>query len=248
MRPRLATPGNILYNREKITLRGEGRREKGTTRMKKIGMLLALLALLMAALPEALAETVTYLDENGEKAQHEAQPFEPTNLQNEWTIGEVGQIKWYYLRGELDLSKFLSVDGYVHLILEDGAKLTAQDGIRLFAGSGSSNTDATLTIYAQSQGESMGQIIATGNENFSGIFVHTNSTLTINGGYVKATGGSKGGAGIGGRASYAGDIMYDCGTVIINGGVVIAQGSDGGSGIGGGIMLGNATGDINYGG
>ena len=103
--------------------------------MKKIGLLLALLALLMAALPGALAETVTYLDENGKKAQHEAQPFEPTELQDEWTIGEVGQIKWYYLSGELDLSKYLSVDGYVHLILEDGAKLTAQDGIRLFAGS-----------------------------------------------------------------------------------------------------------------
>lgn len=56
MRPRLATPGNILYNREKIILRGERRREKGTTRMKKIGLLLALLALLMAALPGALAE------------------------------------------------------------------------------------------------------------------------------------------------------------------------------------------------
>ena len=146
------------------------------------------------------------------------------------------------------MSKFLSVHGYVHLILEDGAKLTAQDGIRLLSGSGSSNADATLTIYAQSQGESMGQIIATGKENFSGIFVHTDSTLTINGGYVKATGGSKGGAGIGGRASRAGDIMYDCGTVIINGGVVIAQGSDGGSGIGGGIMLENASGGINYGG
>lgn len=94
---RLATPGKILYNREKITLR-DLCGKKGTTRMKKIGLLLALLALLMAALPGALADTVTYLNEKGEEQTTEAIVLDPTKLPIDSTnLGANGETTWYYV-------------------------------------------------------------------------------------------------------------------------------------------------------
>lgn len=219
--------------------------------MKKIGMLLALLALLMAALPGALAETVTYLDANGDlQAETNAQPFQPIKASGGWAIGEVGKINWYYLRESMPLDGLLGVNGYVHLILEDGATLTARDGIALLFGSNNtSEANATLTIYAQSQGKDMGRLIAIGKNDSAGIWVRTTATLTINGGYIEATGGDLGGAGIGGRAEYGSLDFHDSGTVIINGGVVIAQGGEmGGSGIGGGNLINRQSEDKSYGG
>ena len=245
MRPRLATPGNILYNREKIILREEGRREKGITRMKKIGLLLALLALLMAALPGALAETVTYLDEKGEEQTTEAIVLDPTKLPIASTnLGANGETTWYYVPKGTSVNwgnRFCLIFGDVHLILGDGATLTADDsGIMLYANSTlnpDTSTVTTLTIYAQSQGKNMGKLIAkatnSGFSHYPGIGVTQTGILTINGGYIEATGGYDGGAGIGGRGRVS--EFEDCGTVIINGGIVTAQGGTlNGVGIGGG--------------
>lgn len=259
MRQRLATPGKILYNREKITLR-DLCGEKGTTRMKKIGLLLALLALLMAALPGALAETVTYLDEKGEEQTTEAIVLDPTKLPIDSTkLGTNGETTWYYVPKGATANwenRFCVVFGDVHLILGDGATLTVDDrGIMLYASStlnSDTSTVTTLTIYAQSQGKNMGKLVAkVTNPFFShypGIGVTQTGILTINGGYIEATGGYNGGAGIGGRGRIS--EFEDCGTVIINGGIVTAQGGTlNGVGIGGGSPKNSASpGDPIYGG
>lgn len=213
--------------------------------MKKIGLLLALLALLMAALPGALAEIVTYLDENGEEQTTEAIVLDPTKLPiGNVNLGTNGETTWYYVPKGATANwgnRFCVVFGDVHLILGDGATLTADySGIMLYADS-TLNPDTspvtTLTIYAQSQGKNMGKLIAkatnSGFSHYPGIGVTQKGILTINGGYIEATGGNDGGAGIGGRGRVS--EFEDCATVIINGGIVTAQGGTlNGVGIGGG--------------
>ncbi len=116
--------------------------------------------------------------------------------------------------------------GAVHLIIVDGAKLTAkgeddQPGIKV---SGEGNS---LTIYGQSA--QTGQLIANGGQKAAGIgggIYGSGSNITINGGIVTATGGD-GGAGIGGGQEAS------CSNITINGGTVTATGSYG-AGIGGG--------------
>ena len=206
--------------------------------MKKIGLLLALLALLMAALPGALAEPVTYLDEKGkEQTTTEAIVLDQTWLDKNENLGDDNQTTWYYVPKGTSVEKknnwITTVYGDVHLILGDGATLKVEGrGIRL-------TFQASLTIYAQSQSKNMGRLIATVTatgqfeRHHAGINVTQSARLTINGGYIEATGGEEGGAGIGGNGKEG--EHQDCGTVIINGGIVTAQGGTlNGVGIGGG--------------
>ena len=205
--------------------------------MKKIGLLLALLALLMAALPGALAETVTYLEANGVEKTTEAIVLDQTWLDKNENLGDDNQTTWYYVPKGTSVEKknnwITTVYGDVHLILGDGATLKVEGrGIRL-------TFQASLTIYAQSQSKNMGRLIATVTatgqfeRHHAGINVTQSARLTINGGYIEATGGADGGAGIGGNGKEG--EHEDCGTVIINGGIVTAQGgAQNGVGIGGG--------------
>lgn len=141
---------------------------------------------------------------------------------------------WYVVRGEVTISDRVKCDGAVHLILTDGCKLTCSKGIQVETATFSD--DASLTIYAQSEGDNKGQLIATGDEKRAGIGSgHTvnqiNGDITgdivICGGYVNATGGECA-AGIGGGA------VANGGNVTVFGGEVIAEGGAGGAGIGGG--------------
>ena len=136
------------------------------------------------------------------------------------TIGSADG-SWYVVTGSVTTAT-LTVNGTANLILADGANLTATGGVRVTEGN-------TLNIYAQSEGEGMGRLIAKGGKRFAGIGGSAEAaggTIIIHGGRVAATGGEFA-AGIGGGRETAG------GTIIIHGGEVAARGFYG-AGIGGG--------------
>ena len=129
--------------------------------------------------------------------------------------------KWYVVNGEVSVASRITVTGTVNLILCDGAKLTANEGIALTSGK-------TLNIYGQSNGT--GELTARGGEKIAGIGGGNKEhagNVTIHGGVVYATGGTNG-AGIGGGNEGNGS------NVTINGGKVYATGGTNGAGIGGG--------------
>lgn len=189
--------------------------------MKKLtALLLALVMVLSLTTVTTVAGTsgVTYLDENGDQ---QTLTGSYTTVENSDKAVKFAT-GWYVVSGDATISKLITADGDVNLILCDGATLTASAGIAVPSGK-------SLTIYAQSIGDSAGALIATGANSYSGIGGSKSGnvgTITINGGSITATGGS-GGAGIGGNGS----------TIVINSGVVNATGGAGdatwvGAGIG----------------
>ena len=155
---------------------------------------------------------------------------------------------WYVVKKNVTISSRITVSGNVSLILCNGAKLTASEGISVADGGN------ILNIYAQSMDEAtMGELIATGRVHESYQYTEFNAdagiggsegnagTITINGGKITATGGyyysPGGGAGIGGGRKGNG------GTITINGGIINANGMEGGAGIGGGTRDSDSGGD-----
>ena len=143
--------------------------------------------------------------------------------------------KWYVVRKPVSCGT-ITVNGSAHLILCDGATLTANgpaDNAGLAVGAGNA-----FAIYGQTLGS--GALVANGGANCAGIG-STNrqdcGAVTIHGGTVRAKGG-RCGAGIGaGGGGYGG-------TVTIHGGDLEAVGNNGipknGSGAGiGGSMAGD---------
>ena len=149
---------------------------------------------------------------------------------------------WYAVTGTVTIDQPITVTGDVSLILTDGCTLTAEKGIVV-------TSTNSLTIYAQSEGNSAGKLNAIGttdsNNNASaGIGGSTtvldSGSITIHGGVINATGGGKagyyGGAGIGG-STFASENGGNSGTITIYGGAITANSGEGGStgaGIGGG--------------
>ena len=161
-----------------------------------------------------LAENgVSYLDKNGSKQTAD----NVTVVESSMTTWNGG---WYVVNSNVTIDNRVTVSGEVHLILADNASLTANNGINVEEGN-------SFSVYAQSVGENMGTLTATG-ENGAGIGGGdwgNAGTITINGGSVTATGGDYA-AGIGG-----GDQGFG-GTVTINGGSVAATGGEVAAGIG----------------
>ena len=167
----------------------------------------------------ATANGVSYLDENGDEQTAD----NVTVVESSMTAWNGG---WYVVNGAVTIGDRVTVSGEVHLILADNASLTANNGINVAE-------DNSFSVYAQSVGENMGTLTATGQDDASiaGIGSEVGAscgTITINGGTVKATGGGSG-AGIGGRNSGSG------GTITIHGGNVTATGGPSAAGIGGGL-------------
>lgn len=125
--------------------------------------------------------------------------------------GAAGETTWYVADGDVSISNRVDVNGSVNLLLKDDCELRP-NFIIISAGS-------TLTIYAQTEGETAGKLVCDGIGTVG-------STLIIHGGTVNATGTI--GAGIGGRSR-----CEQGGTVTIYGGTVTATGYQG-AGIGGG--------------
>ena len=89
---------------------------------------------------------------------------------------------WYVAEGAVNIGIRVGVSGNVHLILKDSCELEAEYGITLYEG-------ASLTIYAQSDGEKMGKLTARySGSSDAGIKVNSGRTITINGGEVTAAG------------------------------------------------------------
>jgi len=134
----------------------------------------------------------------------------------------------------------VTVDGDVHLILENGCKLETKSILL--------NNNASLTIYGQTPnpsqgaGEGAGELVATSSNDDIPAIGGGTSVITIIGGKISATAGILG-AGIGTGHSSNNDI-----TIIINGGSVEANAKSHGAGIGlGNTSDGLATIEINGG-
>ena len=162
-------------------------------------LFLSIIALTLSAGLWAETQSVNYIDADGQQKTVTA-----TVVTNETGTLNAG---WYVVIGEVSRGT-ITCNGDVHLILADGAKLTAQGddnpatpGIRV------SGSDDKLIIY--------GQTNQTGQLNAFG------------GGYIANMGGA-GAAGIGGGNLSIGS------NITINGGIVLAKGGDGAAGIGGG--------------
>ncbi len=205
--------------------------------MKKILMTIALLCMVAQG---AWAEDVNYIyytvnDDGKTITKHEdgtaSSPTVLTSTLLEDSDEDNLKSGWYVLNSSFSYGERIVISGDVHLILKDGCTLTAEQGIRI-------NTDATLSIYAQSEDEAtMGKLVAIethhdkaaigGNKNYQA------GKLYIHGGEIEATcikESSKYAAGIGGGYG-DGSGMKE---ITIYGGKVTAQGAEGGAGIGGG--------------
>ena len=166
-----------------------------------------------------LAENgVSYLDKDGSKQTAE-NVIVVDGSTTAWNGG------WYVVNSNVTIDNRVTVSGEVHLILADNASLTVNRGINVAEGN-------SFSVYAQSVGENMGTLTATGQDDASiaGIGSEVGAscgTITINGGNVTASGGENA-AGIGGSQGGSG------GTITINGGKVTATGGSYAAGIGGG--------------
>ena len=172
-----------------------------------------------------------YLDENGNQQSH----YRPQVIDSDITTlsGTAENPGWYIVNSNVSVNGRLTVSGNANLILADGCTLVVNGGIRV-------EEPDSLTVYAQSEGETAGTLIATGPADYDAAIGGNGrtvkdggngangGTVTINSGIVRAYG--ENGAGIGGGAGYNGG---NGGTVTINGGIVLAY-SRNGAGIGGG--------------
>jgi len=213
--------------------------------MLKLSPLMALTIMAMSPV-KAWATVVTYRVPTYNTAG------DPKSGIKSWSIQEVDATQvtastqtmtagWYYVTGKVSRAGMIC-SGEVHLILCDGASLTVQEGESTEAGIRVSGSGNSLTIYAQSEGDTMGALSATagnkppyyGGAGIGGAEQKSGSNITINGGKITAK-GVNGGTGIGG--GYLGNGS----NIVINGGIVTAKGSswingNHGAGIGGGYQ------------
>ena len=165
------------------------------------------------------------------------------------TWGTAGQVKRYKVSGNVTVNSRITVNGNVHLVLADGATLTAAKGITVHSGN-------SLTIYGQSKGS--GKLIATGSEipgssgkesaaiggegPGSNYGSNVAGTITIHGGNVNATGWAWTAAIGGGVNSSGGTVIFYGGTTHAataaeNSGDAEAIGRGSGQGVGSGTRV-----------
>ena len=98
---------------------------------KRMLSLICVLALCLGLLPvtalAATVENITYLDENGTQ-RTAATATQVTNSDTQWTDG------WYVAQSNITIDGTVTISGNVHLILENGCKLTVNGGIVLKSG------------------------------------------------------------------------------------------------------------------
>ena len=123
-------------------------------------------------------------------------------------VGAEGQETWYVVKDEVTINQQIDVDwtkGSIHLILCDNAKLTLNYGISSYT---------SFYIYAQSEGDSMGELIVNGGNGWNGFGLDVEEgDLTINGGSVSC------------KVQQTG-IFLSTGTLTVNGGSVTAESDD----------------------
>ncbi len=207
--------------------------------LRKVLSIALCLALVMSYVPTvsitagAAANSVSYVDytwnEESKTLSSETKSVdtytEITSTTTEMTSG------WYVVNGEVTVAERMTATGEVHLILADGAHLTASLGITV-------NEGNSLYIYGQSSDENtMGKLTATATDYdaaIGGLMSNHAGTIVINGGNINAS-ASKQGAGIGSGASCGG---YQ---ITINAGVVTATSSSSPAAIGSGNNRGSGV-------
>lgn len=182
-------------------------------------------------------------------------------------IGSYGTLSdgWYVVRGIVEVSQRITVNGDVHLILADQSSLNVKGGIGVPQGShfqifGQAGQTGSLIATEDLAGRNCG-IGGTGQYSYAG-------DITVNGGQITAGAGLYSAA-IGGAADgYGGNVTInggtvtatgndspaigggyngDCGDITINGGTISATGGRRGAGIGGGNDKAGGTITINGG-
>ena len=131
---------------------------------------------------------------------------------------------WYVVESNVSYSsRFFCESGDIHLILCDNAKMTIEatqtNAMTMLRGS--------LTVYAQSTGNSMGQLEAI-SSNGTAISSNVVNNITICGGKITATGST----------SYSHNGIYADGNITIHGGQVSATGKYGIRAYEGNVILG----------
>lgn len=173
------------------------------------------------------AKDIRYLTYSGGAITESIYPVYATQL----TFTSDNLVGWYYVEGNVTISRTVKLGGHTTIILCDGATLTIntppnRDGIDL--------NGHDLTICAQSSGSHAGKLtINSGYEGFAG---DGNGNVTINGGIISIT--STSGNGIycnnftvnGGKVDIIATAankygIYTKGAVTIKGGMVSATGS-----------------------
>jgi hypothetical protein len=192
---------------------------------------------------------VTYIDEHGELQDTGETPYGfITNDKVSASGGATLTGGWWVVQENVKASPRLVISGDVHLILADGIKLEANQGIQVTG-------NDSLTIYGQTSGS--GKLVAKGKSYAAGIGGSSDESggiITINGGTIKTEGGqgsgisaSFGGAGIGSGSVDAHKPATNGGVITINGGTVTAKGGPCAAGIGGGTQSAGGTIAINGG-
>ncbi|MBE6786166.1 MAG: hypothetical protein E7538_08060 [Ruminococcaceae bacterium] len=201
-----------------------------------LSILMVVTMLPMSVLPASAAEasdSVSYVDytwnEESKTLSSETKSVdtytEITSTTTEMTSG------WYVVNGEVTVAERMTATGEVHLILADGAHLTASLGITV-------NEGNSLYIYGQSSDEStMGKLTATATDfdaAIGSLDAYHAGTIVINGGNINAS-TSKQGAGIGSGATRGGyQITINAGVVTATSGsspAAIGSGNNRGSGV-----------------
>ena len=208
------------------------------TKTKKITSIFLTFAMLVTMLgafsfTASAAEGVSYVDRewNGTEVVSTTKTVsEYTTMTSETVTMTDG---WYVVNSDLTFDTRLTVTGTVHLILADGATLTANQGISV-------NEGHALYIYGQSDDESnMGKLVANSNTyNFDAMIggdeYNYAGKLVFNGGFITAT-STGDGAAIGSGYNRAG---YD---IVIQGGVINVAASHSSAAIGSGDNGGSGT-------
>lgn len=129
---------------------------------------------------------------------------------------------WYAVDGEVTVKERMVATGDVHLILFDGATLTAEKGIGVDDGS-------SLTIYDRKGGT--GKLVVTSPDSGKagiGGGASKSGNITIHGGILEITGGDY-------SAAIGGNSDSSNGKIVIYGGKITATSGEDGAGIGSGF-------------
>ncbi len=167
--------------------------------MKRLLTCIPLLIFCLLWCPVTYADTIIYLDENGQ-IQEAQDPTEVTSQDQIWTGG-------FHLVSENveiasgETAKSIMVRGEVGLILANGAGLSIDGRVV------SRISTSALTVYAQSTGAEMGRLQIKGTPGQVAI----DGDLTVCGGAVSLTGGE-------GAVAVKGDLTVCGGAVSLTGG------------------------------
>ncbi|MBE5924924.1 MAG: hypothetical protein E7271_10775 [Lachnospiraceae bacterium] len=175
---------------------------------------------------------VIYLDADGScKVCASATAVKGT--EQEW--GTEGKDTWYVVKSGITMNNRVEVRGNIHLILCDGATLSSEKGIAVNAGN-------SLTIYAQSMGNSKGKISIVSDQTsftssskfYAAIGANPKNDagdITINGGDIQVSTKSKPNSTNYTVAVIGGCSEYGFGIITINSGKVVAESDSGGTAV-----------------